>query len=269
MDYDKLLKEISNGKQFAAEAHCRYCDRDWKCGADKARIANDIDRLILAVLELRENQVAYKDLKYAEMEQQNAELEEEIERCCKNLGDAGVLISQGPRDGIVKLINERDELRDALELSNKFRQGHKDAVLKLEQQNAELRAQIEQIKTVEFPAKIEAVTGAIIKERDELLAKVDGLGLLAIQRENQFVELTRELERAKEAGLRKAADLAVKWSNNQFTESQAEKNIIETYTRGDKIQFGGEAKRYAAEMLANLSRAIEALAAIDDRGEEL
>jgi uncharacterized coiled-coil DUF342 family protein len=46
-----------------------------------------------------------------ELKAERDELNDEIERCCKELGDAGILITQGPRDGITKLINERDELK--------------------------------------------------------------------------------------------------------------------------------------------------------------
>jgi hypothetical protein len=40
-----------------------------------------------------------------------AEREEYLNRCSKELGDAGILITEGPLDGIVKLINERDDFK--------------------------------------------------------------------------------------------------------------------------------------------------------------
>jgi len=50
-------------------------------------------------------------IEVARLTAERDEREEVIVSCCKELGDAGVLITEGPKDGIVTLINERDELR--------------------------------------------------------------------------------------------------------------------------------------------------------------
>ena len=49
---------------------------------------------------------------YDELAAEYDDASEQIERICKELGDADVLISQGPIDGVTKLINQRDELRE-------------------------------------------------------------------------------------------------------------------------------------------------------------
>ena len=73
-------------------------------------------RLVTESLKIREKDAEITKLRGTlfAVRAERDELNEEIERCCKELGDAEILITQGPRDGITKLINGRDELHSKI-----------------------------------------------------------------------------------------------------------------------------------------------------------